>query len=110
MHRLTPLNIATLPIPNSISRSPLRRSFPVVLLTLVLACFALSRTAFAVDPPADGGYPNGNTAEGHNALLSLTTGSFNTATGFQALSNNTTGSYNTATGDNALLSNTTGNQ
>ena len=29
-----------------------------------------------VVPAPDGGYPNGNTAEGQNALLSLTTGGF----------------------------------
>ena len=30
--------------------------------------------AKAVSPLPDGGYPGGNTAEGQNALLSLTTG------------------------------------
>ncbi len=39
-----------------------------------LACFALSPTAQAVVPAPDGGYPVGNTVEGQNALLSLTTG------------------------------------
>jgi len=32
-----------------------------LLLLLSLTCVA---TALAVDPPPDGGYPNGNTAEG----------------------------------------------
>jgi hypothetical protein len=45
---------------------------PTILLVLV--CFALSSTARAVVPPPDGGYPGNNTAEGDNALLSLTTG------------------------------------
>ena len=68
----------------------------------------LSPTARAVIPPPDGGYPNETTAEGQDALFSLTSGSFNTAVGFQALHANTTGSSNTAAGDAALLSNTTG--
>jgi hypothetical protein len=45
-----------------------------LLFPLALAWFALSPPARAVDPPPDGGYPNFNTAEGHDALLSLTTG------------------------------------
>ena len=71
------------------------------------ACFALLQNAQAVVPPPDGGYANENTAEGQNALLSLTTGTDNTAIGFNALINNTTGSTNTATGSLALNSNTT---
>src|SRR6266568_2407434 len=107
MDRLTPLNIATLPIPNLISGSPLGRSFSVVLLALSFT-FALSPAARAVDPPPDGGYPNENTAAGDDALLSLTTGVDNTAIGFHALVSDTTGNSNTATGFQALLSNTTG--
>ena len=72
------------------------------------ACLAFSSTVRGVDPPPDGGYPNQNTAEGDNALFSLTTGESNTATGFEALFNNTTGFLNTATGNNALTSNTIG--
>src|SRR5437764_9538123 len=73
------------------------------------ACFALSSTAQAqLSPPPDGGYPNENTAEGDNALFSLTTGFYDTAIGFNALFSNTTGSYNTANGVQALYSNTTG--
>jgi hypothetical protein len=75
-----------------------------------IACFALSPTAQAVSPAPDGGYPGGNTAEGTDALFSLTTGSDNTAIGFQALFNNTTGSQNTATGAGALDNNTFGRQ
>ena len=71
-----------------------------------LACFALLQNAQAVVPPPDGGYAGENTAEGTNALFSLTTGIFNTALGFEALYSNTTGSYNTATGVNALRNNT----
>ena len=102
--------------------SPLRA---FLLIPFVLACFALSPTAQAVDPPPDGGYPSQNTAEGEHALFSLitgfnntaigfkalfslTTGKNNTASGFEALNNNSTGGFNTATGSAALFSNTTG--
>ena len=74
------------------------------------ACFALFRTAEAVVPAPDGGYPGGNTAEGDNALFSLTTGTSNTAIGFAALGSNTTGAFNTAEGSGVLLFNTTGSQ
>jgi hypothetical protein len=93
-------------IENSLSRPPLRRGF--LLIPLALAAFALAPTAQAVDPAPDGGYPNNNTAEGEDALFSLTTGTSNTAIGFDALFNNTTGLANTATGDEALIDNTTG--
>ena len=59
-------------------------------------------------PAPDGGYPGGNTAEGDNALFSLTTGTSNTAIGFAALGRDTTGDFNTAEGFGALLFNTTG--
>src|SRR5215472_8113139 len=74
----------------------------------VLACFALSAAARALNPPPDGGYFNQTTAEGDGALFSLTTGFGNTALGRNALNSDTTGQLNTATGRNALLSNTTG--
>jgi Chaperone of endosialidase len=92
---------------NSISRSPLR--YGLFLIPLVLAAFALSPTAQAqLSPPPDGGYPGNNTAEGTDALFSLTTGTDNTAIGFDALYSNTTGDSNTAIGSQALVSNTTG--
>jgi trimeric autotransporter adhesin len=74
----------------------------------VLACFGLLEKAQAVVPPPDGGYPGFNTAEGEDALFSLTGGDRNTAIGYRALYNNRIGVENTATGVNALLS-TTGN-
>ena len=65
-------NMTTLHLKESICRSPLRLAF--LLIPLALACFALSPGAQAVSPPPDGGYPNGNTAEGNAALRDLTTG------------------------------------
>ena len=92
---------------DSISRSPLR--YGLFLIPLVLAAFALSPTVQAqLSPPPDGGYDGDNTAEGTDALFSLTTGPDNTAIGFDALFSNTTGDSNTAVGSQALLSNTTG--
>jgi hypothetical protein len=110
----------TPPITNSSNRPPLRLGLPrlqpiwiirgLFLIPLVLVCFGLSPApnAFGVNPPPDGGYPGNNTAEGDDALFSLTTGTENTALGFGALYSNTTGDSNTATGSLALLSNTTG--
>jgi hypothetical protein len=83
--------------------------YGLFLIPLVLAAFALSPTAQAqLSPPPDGGYAGNNTAEGTDALFSLTTGTDNTALGFEALFSNTAGSENTATGSDALPSNTTG--
>ena len=63
----------------------------------------------AVNPPPDGGYTGGNTAEGQNALFSLTNGGFNTAVGFLSLRTNATGQLNTALGAGTLLANTADN-
>src|SRR5512132_373339 len=79
-----------------------------LLIPMLLVCFGLLSRAQAVVPAPDGGYPNNNTAEGQDALFSLTPGLDNTANGFQALYSNTFGSANTATGRLALFSNTTG--
>src|SRR6266436_9069028 len=75
------------------------------LIILVLAGSALLPETRAVNPPPDGGYAGFNTAEGQNALLSLTTGTYNTGVGIFSLLSNTTGEFNTATGAGALLFN-----
>src|SRR2546430_1897738 len=107
MHKPIELQNTTT-VTKSINRSSLRLGF--LLIPLTLACFALAPAARAVDPPPDGGYDRFNTAEGTDALFSLTTlGFFNTATGFEALFSNTTGSANTANGYQALFNNTGGN-
>jgi hypothetical protein len=77
-------------------------------IAFMLSCFGLSPKVLAVVPAPDGGYPGGNTAEGDNALFTLTTGASNTAIGFAALGSNTTGDFNTAIGFAALGSNTAG--
>jgi len=76
-----------------------------------LACFTgFAPKAFGVSPPPDGGYPNKNTAEGHDALFSLTNGTSNTANGHAALKANTNGDRNTANGALALFTNVTGSE
>src|SRR6478735_7161264 len=96
--------MTTLYLKKSMAQSPLRLA--LLLIPLVCACFALPPRAQAVSPAPDGGYPGGNTAEGHNALFSLTSGGFNTAVGFFSLRSNATGQFNTATGAGTPLANT----
>jgi len=98
----------------SLTKNSMNRSFRHcgrvmgLFSALALIWVALLPAVRAVDPPPDGGYPNGNTAEGTDALFSVTTGFDNTALGFNALYSVTTGSANTATGWTALQNNTTG--
>ena len=79
------------------------------ITTLAFICLGLLPKVQAVSPPPDGGYPGGNTAEGQNALLGLTTGTYNTAVGLFSLSTLPTGQLNTATGAATLLTNTADN-
>jgi Chaperone of endosialidase len=88
----------------------MKTSIPPVLITIGLVCFALVQNTQAVVPAPDGGYPAGNTAEGQNALFSLTIGLDNTAIGEEALYSNTRGGQNTANGYQALFSNDTGSE
>jgi hypothetical protein len=76
-----------------------------VPVTLVILFFGFLLNAQAVTPPPDGSYPGGNTAEGQNALLSLTTGTYNTAVGLFSLLSNAEGNFNTAVGAGTLLAN-----
>jgi hypothetical protein len=92
-----------------ITRSPIavfRTKSALILTALALGIFPLVRKSQAVNPPPDGGYAGGNTAEGQNALLNLTSGTFNTAVGFFSLKNNTQGQFNTAVGAATLFTNT----
>ena len=93
------------------SQNPVHMKTKTLSLILIplLAYFSTSPTSQAVTPPPDGDYPGGNTAEGQNALLSLTTGTYNTAVGWFSLQSNLTGNLNTAIGAGTLLSNTADN-
>jgi hypothetical protein len=87
----------------------MKTSIPPLLVTFALVCFALIQNTQAVSPAPDGGCPGGNTAEGQNALLGLTAGTYNTAVGFLSLGSNATNSLNTAISVAAGLNLTTGN-
>jgi endosialidase-like protein len=83
----------------------------LAVLGVSFACFiGFAPKAFGVMPPPDGGYPNKNTAEGQDALFSLTNGTANTANGFSALKANTRGDRNTANGALALFTNVIGSE
>ena len=84
------------------------KNLSLVLIPLLIYLLASPRSQ-AVTPPPDGGYPGGNTAEGQNALLSLTAGTYNTAVGWFSLQSNLTGNLNTAIGAGTLLANTADN-
>jgi len=102
----------------------MKTSILSVLFRIALVCFAVVQNTQAVSPAPDGGYSGGNTAEGQNSLLSLTSGSYNTGVGIYSLLSLTDGNFctgigagtllantadqNTATGAGALLCNTTG--
>ena len=77
----------------------------LILILILIVCIGLLPKAQAIFPPPDGGYPGGNTAEGQEALLSLTEGTYNTAVGFFSLRANRGGNFNTAIGAGALLDN-----
>ena len=81
-----------------------RGSFIFIVVSRI--CVGILSKVEAVSPPPDGGYPVGNTAEGQNALLSLTSGAYNTAVGLFSLRSITTGRFNTAVGAGTLLVNT----
>src|SRR5207253_3965010 len=85
---------------------PFRRGF--LLIPLMLVCFALSPQTQAVpqpETPDPGAKPVSDTADGQNALKSITTGIHNSAFGFDALLSNSDANFNTAIGSATLLLN-----
>jgi hypothetical protein len=87
----------------------MKRNIPLLLITFSLVCLALLPEVQAVVPAPDGAYPNFTTAEGQNALQSLSTGIANTGIGWYSLFAADSGSYNTAVGAGALDLNTADN-
>ena len=83
----------------------MKTNTPSLILISLLTGLAFLQPTRAVVPAPDGGYPGFNTAEGQNALFSLTTGTGNAAVGAFSLFSNTTASFNTAIGAGALLFN-----
>jgi hypothetical protein len=125
--------LETLPSINANLRNPMNRApspCRSFLVLLVIACFAVLPKMQATPeegpaapatpqeaptgpeipqeaPTAPGiALPGFNTADGQNALASLTTGSANTAVGWFSLSSDTDGSFNTGVGAGTLLFNT----
>ena len=100
--------------------------YPLLFLFVLLTYFVTTLGVEAVIPASDGCYPNFTTAEGCDALNSVTTGSGNTAIGYRSLFLDSSASFNTGAGvgahalnngDNntalgavALLLNTTGTE
>jgi hypothetical protein len=84
---------------------PFRRGF--LLIPLMLVCFGLSpqiQAAAEPNTPDPGAKPVSDTADGQNALLSITSGGIhNSAFGFDALLSNTDADFSTAVGSAALL-------
>jgi len=79
------------------------RFFSIVLAFLSVALTPKARGQ--LNPPPDGCYPNFTTAEGCDALNSLTSGSGNTGLGWEALFSDFDGSFNTGVGAGALIFN-----
>jgi hypothetical protein len=104
------MKMTILPLEKLVKRWRLPRHWVLFVIPAMLAAFELLPTAQAVLPPPEGGYSDGNTAMGTEALLDLTTGQDNTALGFRALTENTEGSLNTAVGSTALRNNRLGNR
>ena len=76
-------------------------TFTTILFTI--GYLALCPITQAVNPPPDGGYAGGNTAEGQSALLSLSNGIYNTAIGIYSLLSVTGGNFCTGVGAGTLL-------
>jgi hypothetical protein len=83
------------------------KKLSTILLAVTLVCFTLLQApkAFGVSPSPDGCYSNYTTAEGCDALGSLTTGAGNTGLGWRALFTDSTGSFNTGVGAGTLVLN-----
>src|SRR5438477_1248547 len=90
------------------ANSPTSRPHPQKGINLDVIGYDLVNTSMPTPTPTptlDSCYPNFTTAEGCDALSSLTTGAGNTALGWRSLFLNTTGSYNTSVGGGALALN-----
>jgi hypothetical protein len=80
-----------------------------IIFGAILSALPLLPETRAVNPPPEGCYPNFTTAEGCNALFSLTTGTGNTGVGWYSLFSNTTTNFNTGVGAGALALNSADN-
>ena len=86
-----------------------RKKTSIFLVAFAIASFGLLPATQAVEPTApDMALAGGNTADGQNALLSLSTGTFNSAFGFDAVLALSDASFDTGVGAGALLVDTGG--
>ena len=83
----------------------LKTAVPSFLIGLALVSFGRLPGVQAITPAPDGCYARFTTAEGCDALNSLTTGAGNTGLGWRSLFSNSTGNSNTAVGGGALVLN-----
>ena len=74
-------------------------------MVIAFGCLGFLSQMKAVTPAPDGCYPGFTTAEGCDALKTLTSGAGNTGVGWQSLFLNSTGSFNTGVGAGALILN-----
>ena len=82
----------------------------LLLIPLLLACFALLPSVQATPDPGVIGGGNSNAADGFGALNATVSGINNSGFGANALHNLTIGNNNAAQGNSALNSNTNGNK
>ncbi len=87
------------------NRSSLAIFITIMSVICSLALLPEVKGAPEVTPPPDGCYPGFTTAEGCNAVQSLTSGEGNTGVGWRSLFSVGTGNFNTGLGAGALLSN-----
>ena len=80
-----------------------------IIFGAILSALVVLSESQAVNPTPDGCYPNFTTAEGCNALRSLTTGAGNTGLGWYSLFSDTTGNFNTGVGAATLALTTADN-
>jgi hypothetical protein len=99
------MKTTALPLKHSMNLSPVRLA--LLLIPLVLVCFALSPQARAACQEGCN-QTHDNTFLGEGALSNNSAGYSNTATGAFALTRNNSGYSNTANGASALFNNTTG--
>ena len=71
----------------------MKTSILSILFTIAFAAFAVVQNTQAVSPAPDGAYSGGNTKEGQNSLLSLTSGIYNTGIGIYSLLSLTDGNF-----------------
>src|SRR5947208_16347458 len=81
------------------------RSTILMVIPLILVCFAFAPQTRAVSPPPDGGYPGLNTAEGFQSLQLLIGGFANTGLGWRSNFSAIGASFNVGVGAGSLVLN-----